>query len=68
MPSPSASCRRSTSGCTKLDKRNFRRKILAADVLEETGGYLEGGQHRPAKLYRFTSAAIELEQARRRFP
>ena len=51
-----------------LDKRNFRRKILAADVLEETGGYLEGGQHRPAKLYRFTSAAIELEQARRRFP
>lgn len=51
-----------------LDKRNFRRKILAADVLEETGGYLEGGQHRPAKLYRFTAAAIELEQARRRFP
>ncbi len=52
----------------KLDKRNFRRKILAADVLEETGGYLEGGPHRPAKLYRFTAAAIELEQARRRFP
>ncbi|RME55426.1 MAG: NUDIX hydrolase, partial [Caldilineae bacterium] len=31
----------------KLDKRNFRRKILAADLLEETGGYRAGG-HRPA--------------------
>lgn len=51
-----------------LDKRNFRRKILAADVLEETGSYREGGPYRPAKLYRFTAAAIELEQARRRFP
>ena len=51
-----------------LDKRNFRRKILAADVLEETDGLREGGPHRPAKLYRFSAAAIELEQARRRFP
>lgn len=51
----------------ELDKRNFRRKILAADILEETGGYREG-DHRPAKLYRFTATAIELEQARRRFP
>jgi 8-oxo-dGTP diphosphatase len=50
-----------------LDKRNFRRKMLAADVLEETGNRREG-DHRPAKLYRFTSKAIELEQARRRFP
>lgn len=50
-----------------LDKRNFRRKILATDVLEETGNIREG-DHRPAKLYRFTARAIELEQARRRFP
>jgi 8-oxo-dGTP diphosphatase len=50
-----------------LDKRNFRRKMLAADVLEETGN-LRAGDHRPAKLYRFTAKAIELEQARRRFP
>jgi len=50
-----------------LDKRNFRRKMLAADVLEETGNRREG-DHRPAKLYRFTAKAIELEQARRRFP
>lgn len=50
-----------------LDKRNFRRKMLATDVLEETGNRREG-DHRPAKLYRFTATAIELEQARRRFP
>lgn len=50
-----------------LDKRNFRRKILATDVLEESGNIREG-DHRPAKLYRFTAQAIELEQARRRFP
>ena len=50
-----------------LDKRNFRRKILSTGVLEETGNKREG-DHRPAKLYRFTAKAIELEQARRRFP
>lgn len=50
-----------------LDKRNFRRKMLAAGVLEATGQMREGG-HRPAKLYRFTAKAVELEQARRRFP
>lgn len=50
-----------------LDKRNFRRKMLATAVLEETGNIREG-DHRPAKLYRFTAEAIELEQVRRRFP
>jgi 8-oxo-dGTP diphosphatase len=50
-----------------LDKRNFRRKILSADVLEETGN-MRAGDHRPAKLYRFSAEAIEIEQARRRFP
>ncbi|MBK8045803.1 MAG: NUDIX hydrolase [Anaerolineales bacterium] len=50
-----------------LDKRNFRRKILASGVLEESGN-MRAGDHRPAKLYRFSAQAIELEQARRRFP
>ncbi len=50
-----------------LDKRNFRRKILSAGVLEPTGN-MRAGDHRPAKLYRFSSEAIEIEQARRRFP
>lgn len=55
-----------------LDKRNFRRKMLAATseevaVLEETGGQRRGA-NRPAKLYRFSAKAIELEQVRKRFP
>jgi len=50
-----------------LDKRNFRRKFLDMGILEETGNYNKG-DHRPAKLYRFTAATIELEQSRRRFP
>ena len=50
-----------------LDKRNFRRKILSAGVLEATGN-MRAGDHRPAKLYRFSAEAIEIEQARRRFP
>lgn len=50
-----------------LDKRNFRRKILTADVLEPTGN-MRAGDHRPAKLYRFSAKAVEFEQARRRFP
>ena len=49
------------------DKRNFRRKMLSTNVLEESGN-VRGGDHRPAKLYRFTAKAVELEQARRRFP
>jgi len=50
-----------------LDKRNFRRKILAAGVIEPTGN-MRAGDHRPARLYRFTATAVELEQSRRRFP
>lgn len=55
-----------------LDKRNFRRKMLSAKsedeiILEETGNYRQG-DHRPAKLYRFSARAVELEQVRRRFP
>ncbi|NOX64100.1 MAG: NUDIX hydrolase [Chloroflexi bacterium] len=51
----------------RLDKRNFRRKILAQGIIEDSGR-LRYGDHRPAKLYHFTAAAIELEKARRRFP
>ncbi len=51
----------------KLDKRNFRKKILSMNIIEETGKHRHG-DHRPAKLYRFTASAIELERARRRFP
>ncbi|MBN1955387.1 MAG: NUDIX hydrolase [Anaerolineae bacterium] len=51
----------------QLDKRNFRRKILSADVLEETGDY-QAGEGRPAKLYRFRADAVAEVKARRLFP
>ncbi|MBN1937558.1 MAG: NUDIX hydrolase [Anaerolineae bacterium] len=50
-----------------LDKRNFRRKVLAADILEETP-FIRSGDHRPAKLYRFRSDAVAEVKARRLFP
>jgi len=51
----------------KLDKRNFRRKVLAAGVLEETT-LIRSGDHRPAKLYRFKADAVAEVKARRLFP
>lgn len=35
-----------------MDKRNFRKRILALDLIEETGEDRRDGAHRPAKLYR----------------
>ncbi len=35
-----------------LDKRNFRKWVLALDVLQETGEKRVEGAHRPAMLYR----------------
>lgn len=36
-----------------LDKRNFRKKLLAMDLLEETGTFEEDVKRRPARLYQF---------------
>lgn len=38
-----------------LDRRNFRKRMLAMGFIEPTGGTHREGAHRPAKLYRFTS-------------
>lgn len=35
-----------------LDKRNFRRRVIAAGILEATGAQRRDGSHRPALLYR----------------
>ncbi len=51
-----------------LDKRNFRRKILAADVLEETGDKTPPGEGRPAKLYQYRKDAVAEVKTRRLFP
>mgnify|MGYP000629801908 CR=1 FL=1 len=35
-----------------LDKRNFRKRILSLDLIEETGKLRRNGKHRPAREYR----------------
>lgn len=37
----------------KIDKRNFRKGLLATGLLTATGEMKAGGRHRPAELYRF---------------
>ena len=41
----------------RLDKRNFRKKVLSTGILEDTGAKKMEGTHRPARLYRFNPAA-----------
>jgi 8-oxo-dGTP diphosphatase len=41
---------------TEMDKRNFRKKILAMDLLEPLDEAQNGVAHRPAKLFRFDKA------------
>ena len=38
-----------------LDRRNFRKRLLASGVVEATGERRREGAHRPALLYRFVS-------------
>lgn len=52
----------------ELDKRNFRRKILASDILEDTGKKKREGEGRPAQLYRYKEDATIEVKARRLFP
>jgi 8-oxo-dGTP diphosphatase len=51
----------------KLDKRNFRRRILGAGIIEPTP-HLRGGEGRPARLYRYRPDAVAEVKARRLFP
>lgn len=53
----------------KLDKRNFRRRILEAEILTETPRYRDtDSQGRPARLYRYRKNAVTEVKARRLFP
>jgi len=36
-----------------IDKRNFRKKLLKEDFIQETNKTTEGEKHRPARLYKF---------------
>jgi 8-oxo-dGTP diphosphatase len=51
----------------KLDKRNFRRRILDAGVIEATP-HKRTGEGRPARLYRYRDDAVAEVKARRLFP
>lgn len=42
----------------ELDKRNFRKKMLSTNLLEDTGKKDVGNPHRPAKLYKFKEREI----------
>ena len=42
----------------KLDKRNFRKRMLATGLLHETGRKDVAGAHRPAMLYKFKKMEI----------
>ncbi len=44
----------------KIDRRNFRKKFLQNDLLEETGEYTEDSRGRPAKLYMFKPSIPEV--------
>ncbi|MGH2538332.1 MAG: NUDIX hydrolase [Candidatus Promineifilaceae bacterium] len=52
----------------KLDKRNFRRKIMAAVILEPTGRKKKEAEGRPAALYRYRQNAVAEVKTRRLFP
>lgn len=51
-----------------LDKRNFRRKIQSAGIIEETGQKRKEGEGRPAMLYRYLDDAVAEVKTRRLFP
>ena len=42
----------------RLDKRNFRRKMLQLGILKETDGFKANGRQRPARLYTFTQPKV----------
>ncbi|MBK9924928.1 MAG: NUDIX hydrolase [Anaerolineales bacterium] len=42
----------------RLDKRNFRKRMLATNLLQETGKKDINGAHRPARLYQFKKMEI----------
>jgi len=39
-----------------VDKRNFRKKLLKENFIDETTKMTKGGQHRPARLYKFNKS------------
>lgn len=46
--------------CEKLDKRNFRKKIMALNLVKKTAKKTLGKAHRPANLYQFVKRTPEI--------
>ncbi|MBW1849126.1 MAG: NUDIX hydrolase [Deltaproteobacteria bacterium] len=46
--------------CEKLDKRNFRKKIMALNLVKKTDKRTSGKAHRPAHLYQFAQRSPKL--------
>ncbi len=46
-----------------VDPANFRRHLKQAAHIEATGEYLQGGKHRPPRLYRYTGNTTESSPA-----
>lgn len=44
-----------------LDRRNFRKRLVSMDILEDTGQYNVGYNGRPAKLYRFKEGIKQVD-------
>lgn len=44
----------------KIDRRNFRKKILSFDFLEETNEMVKKGSGRPAVLYKFNKSKYQI--------
>jgi 8-oxo-dGTP diphosphatase len=49
----------------KLDRRNFRKKFFAMDLLIDTGEYEENVPHRPGKLYHFNYEKYKLKERKK---
>lgn len=41
-----------------LDKRNFRKRVMALDCIKQTGSYRRNGNHRPAMLFAVKSPGL----------
>lgn len=45
---------------TKLDKRNFRKKVMSSDILHELDEYTKLNSKRPARLYSFNETSLSM--------
>ena len=45
----------------ELDRRNFRKKLISLDLIEDTNEFNIGCNGRPAKLYRFKDDIKEID-------